>query len=161
MFVSICSVSETECAENAKVDEIVAGICILMGWHNTQETTGVSFLAAIRARGTVKGRVRACGRLNTLHKDVRMASPRRWQLNEAWVMRGLRHLIRFTVWSPREWSRWRTDIWKSSLWTQHWKPGQSQLGYRVRVESWSLSLSYVCQQCLWESYFCGEVRRKA
>ena len=88
MFVSICSVSETECAENAKVDEIVAGICILMGWHNTQETTGVSFLAAIRARGTVKGRVRACGGLNTLHKDVRMASPRRWQLNEAWVMRG-------------------------------------------------------------------------
>lgn len=56
MFVSICSVSETECAENAKVHEIVTGICILMGWHNTQETTGISFLAAVRVRGTMKGR---------------------------------------------------------------------------------------------------------
>lgn len=90
MFVSICSVSETECAENAKVHEIVTGICILMGWHNTQETTGISFLAAVRARGTMKGRVHACRELNTVHKDVRMASPRRWHLNEAWVMRGRR-----------------------------------------------------------------------
>lgn len=90
MFVSICSVSETECAENAKVHEIVTGICILMGWHNTQETTGISFLAAVRVRGTMKGRVHACRELNTVHKNVRMASPRRWHLNEAWVMRGRR-----------------------------------------------------------------------
>ena len=90
MFVSICSVSETECAENAKVGEVATGICILMGRHNSQATTGISFLVALRARGTVKGRACACGGLNTLHKDVRMASPRRWHLNEAWVMRGRR-----------------------------------------------------------------------
>lgn len=55
MFVSMCSGSETECAENAEVDEIVTGIRILMGWHNTQETPGISFLAALRAGGQWRG----------------------------------------------------------------------------------------------------------
>ena len=75
---------------------------------------------------------------------------------EAWVMRGLRDLVRFTVWSPREWSWWKTDVWKSSLWTRPWKPGQSQLGswrgWELRAD---LCLSDVCQQWLWEELFGG------
>ena len=82
---------------------------------------------------------------------------------EAWVVRGLRYLVRFTVWSPREWSWWKTDIWKSSLWTQPWKPGQSQLG---SWRGWELRADLCLYQMsvssdFGKSCFGGEVRRKS
>lgn len=76
---------------------------------------------------------------------------------EAWAMRGLRLLVRFTVWRPREWSRWKTDSWTSSLGCDTESPVSHSWDIE-EGESWKqMSVS----SDFGKSWCCGEVRRKS